>query len=190
MKIYFSASIKQMNSHYRTNYQNIVTVLEELGHKVISEHILSKTYTDYISQSEEESVAIHRKMTHWKKQADIAVFEVSNPSLGVGQEIAQALSATKPVICLYEEGSSPHILRDEGGEYLLLLSYRKDNVKAVVKDAIDYASEKQDTRFNFFISPKIANYLDWVSKEKRVPRAVYLRRLIEADMKKQTDFEG
>ena len=33
------------------------------------------------------------------------------------------------------------------------------------------------------LKPKIANYLDWIARKKRTPRAVYLRRLIEEDMK-------
>jgi hypothetical protein len=53
---------------------------------------------------------------------------------------------------------------------------------------IDFVSEVQDTRFNFFVSPSIATYLDWVSKEKRVPRSVYLRRLIDQDMSGNDEY--
>lgn len=190
MKIYFSASIKQMDEHYRDNYRKIVEILEQLGHKVIYSHIISKSYKQYRLQTEKEALEVQRKMTQWKKQADISVFEVSNPSLGVGQEITQALSINRPVICLYEEGNEPHVLRDEGGDLLLLLPYTSTNIKQVLLDALDYASEKQDTRFNFFISPQIGNYLDWVAKKRKLPRAVYLRRLIEEDMKANKEYQG
>jgi hypothetical protein len=48
--------------------------------------------------------------------------------------------------------------------------------------------ENIDTRFNFFISPKIGNFLDWIAKKKKLPRAVYLRKLIEDDMDKNKEY--
>jgi hypothetical protein len=53
---------------------------------------------------------------------------------------------------------------------------------------LDFASDQQDTRFNFFISPKHQNYLDWIAKYKKVPRSVYLRELIETDMANNSEF--
>ena len=62
------------------------------------------------------------------------------------------------------------------------------SVEEALKLALDYASDQMDTRFNFFISPKHGNYLDWISKNKKVPRAVYLRRLIEKDMDENKEY--
>jgi hypothetical protein len=89
---------------------------------------------------------------------------------------------------LFREDRDPIFLRGRQEEKLLILSYNNKNLEEVLESAVDYASEQQDTRFNFFISPQIGNYLDWVAKQKRVPRAVYLRRLIEEDMKKNQDI--
>ena len=40
----------------------------------------------------------------WLRKADVVVGEVSNPSLGVGYEIAQAELMGKPLQCLYQAG--------------------------------------------------------------------------------------
>ena len=45
-----------------------------------------------------------------------------------------------------------------------------------------------DMRFNF-CQPKILNALTWVS-EKRIPKAVFLRHLIEREIKKEREFKG
>ena len=80
------------------------------------------------------------------------------------------------------------MLRDEGGDLLLLAPYNDGNLETVLADALDYASSHQDVRFNFFISPAIGNYLDWISKEKKIPRSVYLRNLIEKDMEENEEY--
>ena len=189
MKIYFSASIAAINAS-RPNYVAIVKTLEKLGHNVIADHILKKkAKQDYENQSEKESLAVQRKMTAWKKQADMCVFEVSSPSLGIGQEIAFALSNKKQVITLYVQGIKPHLLRDEGEESLFLVEYSLDNLQEVLEEYIEYAKEHADTRFNFFISPEIQQYLDWVAKYRRTPRAVYLRELLEKDMRENKDWK-
>jgi hypothetical protein len=56
----------------------------------------------------------------------------------------------------------------------------------VLEKAIEYAINQQEVRF---ISPNIGRYLDWISKVKKIPRSVYLRALIERDMKENTEFE-
>lgn len=189
MKIYFSASISHIN-HYRNNYIAIVKALEKLGHNVIAEHVLKKkTKSDYEKQSDQESLSIQRKMTAWKKQADMCVFEVSSPSLGIGQEIAFALSNKKQVIALHISGTKPHVLRDEGEESLFLVEYSLDKLEEILEEYIDYAKEHADTRFNFFISPEIQSYLDWVARYRRTPRAVYLRELLEKDIRENKDWK-
>lgn len=189
MKIYFSASISNIDK-YRQNYEAIVRALEDLGHSVISDHVLKKqTKNDYETQSEKEALAMQRKMSNWKKQADMCVFEVSSPSLGIGQEIAFALSNKKQVLALHTSNTKPHILRDEGEDSLFLTEYNLNNLEDILDEYIDYAKEHADTRFNFFISPEIQIYLDWVAKYRRTPRAVYLRELLERDMKENKDWK-
>lgn len=190
MKIYFSASISQMSPQVKQNYQMIVKTLEDFGHSVIADHVLGRGSDSYEDQDERESLSVQRKLTKWKKQADLVVVEVSNKSFGVGQEIALAVASNKPVIALYNSSKEPHILRDAGTELILLTKYNETNIKSVLKQALDYSSEQQDIRFNFFISPTLIQYLDWVSKTKRVPRSVYLRKLIEEDMQNNEDYNS
>ena len=188
MKIYFTVSLSQMDEDLRRNCNRIIKYLKSQGHTVFPEEILEKDSNHYLSQSEKEALRAQRELTKMKKLADLVLVEVSRQSLGIGQEISLALSLGKPVIALYEEGHRPHVLRDEGGDLLVLSPYSNDSLEEVVAGALEYASSHQDVRFNFFISPAIGNYLDWISKEKKIPRSVYLRNLIEKDMEENEEY--
>lgn len=190
MKVYFSTSLSQMTSETENVSKRIVSRLREKKHEVVSYYIFDNKISglSYEKQSRDESLEAQKNITRLKKLADIVVVEVSEPSLAVGQEITIALSMNKPVIALYHNTKHPHILRDEGGDLLLLASYSDDDLEKVLDDALEYAANNQDVRFNFFISPTIGSYLDWISKSKKIPRSVYLRSLIEKDMVENNEY--
>ena len=70
------------------------------------------------------------------------------------------------------------------------MQYNFNNVEEELRLALDYASESQDTRFNFFISPNHQNYLNWIAKNRKIPRSVFLRRLINAHMENNKEYSG
>lgn len=187
MKIYFVGSIAGKDK-YGPNYKKIVEAAKELGHKVLEDTLRPNTEEVY-NITDEEKVDYYRCVLNWIKESDVVVAEASHPSIGVGFEISTALEKGKPVIVLYAEGQAPHFLEGLESEKLLLIKYDFEDLKKTLGDSLQFASEQADIRFNFFISPKISNFLDWMSKEKRIPRSVYLRRLIENDMNKNTEYQ-
>ena len=189
MKIYFTASL-----HVGVDkkiYERIVEVLEDLGHKVIHDHILENTAGRLDSLSLKERTEYHREMSKTISNCDMMVCEVSFPStISIGHEVTLALDKGKPVVALYQPGKEPGVLQGMKSDRFILIEYLKNDLREVLEYGVDDATEKIDVRFNFFISPKINRYLDKISKDKRTPRAVYLRRLIEEDMKKNKNFSG
>jgi hypothetical protein len=87
------------------------------------------------------------------------------------------------------KGKKPNILTHQGRDLLYLVEYSAENLKAQLSEYIEFAKINSDTRFNFFISPQIGSYLDLISHHKKLPRAVYLRRLIEDDMKLNKEYD-
>jgi 2'-deoxynucleoside 5'-phosphate N-hydrolase len=189
MKIYFTASISGGTEELRKNYDLIIETLKNLGHSVMVDHFMNKTIDDLHKQTREEALAIQKSMSRRKRQADIVLFEVSAPSLGVGQELDYALRENKQVIALYIPGRKPHVLFDEGADHLLLAEYTPRNLKEVLRDAIEESQDRMDVRFNFFIPQSIVRYLDWISKNRKLPRAVFLRRLIEHEMEADKEYQ-
>ncbi len=99
LKIYFAGSIRGGRDD-RAKYLEIIKYLQKYG-EVLTEHIGDKNISDRgdIDLSEEE---IYERDIEWLKSSDVVVAEVSNPSLGVGYEIAKAESMSKKVLCLYK----------------------------------------------------------------------------------------
>ena len=189
MKVYFTSAVSNVKRDVREKYDEIIHILEGLGHTVIAMHLPGKDAEVINNQTEVEALAVQRKMSKWKKQADLVVVEATTPSFGVGQEISEALNDNRQVVVLYQKGNKPHILINQGQDSLYLVEYTSLNLKKVLTDYLDYARANSDTRFNFFISPQIGTYLDWISRKRKLPRAVYLRRLIEDDMKTNKEYE-
>lgn len=190
MKIYFSAPISRVPDEIRKNYQLIIDALTSLGHNTLSDHIeTKKTGKDLEKQTPQEAYEVQRLMTKRKKQADLIVIEASTPSFGIGQEISYSIQNNKQVIILHLPNLKPHILQDEGSELLFIYEYTPDNIKKVLSNAINESRQQMDVRFNFYISPEIGRYLDWISQHKKLPRAVFLRSLLEKAMKLEKGFE-
>lgn len=187
MKIYFTAAIYQTEELGHI-YNKIVKTLEDQGNVVQHDHITKNTIDFIKSRTEEERIKHYRQVLRWITQSDIVVVEGSFPStLNIGHEISLALEKGKPVIVLYKQGRNSFFLHGLNSDKLFLMEYTDDTLEQIVKDSIDYAKDQSDTRFNFFISPSLSHYLDWISSTKKIPRSVYLRQLIEEDREKNKE---
>jgi len=182
MKVYFTAAISAKDQ-FGKNYKAIVETLRELGHKVSADHILKRDMSFIKKETDEEHKKHYKWMVRELSKADLLIAEVSFPStVHVGHELTLALEKDKPVLALYTEKRKPLLFWGITSEKFYVAEYNLRNIKSVLEGSIDYLAEQMDARFNFFISPKIGNYLDWIAKKRKMPRAVYLRRLIEKDM--------
>ena len=99
MKIYFAGSIRGGRAD-RENYLKIIKYLQKYG-KVLTEHVGEHSISNKgeVRLSETE---IYNRDISWLSMADVVVAEVSNPSLGVGYEIARAEIMNKDILCLYK----------------------------------------------------------------------------------------
>ena len=70
------------------------------------------------------------------------------------------------------------------------MEYDKQNIENLLDKATEEAKKEIDVRFNFFVSPKILTYLDWVAQKRMIPRSVFLRNLIEREIKKEKEFKN
>lgn len=186
MKVHFIGDL----GGNKNDYNNIVAIIKKNGGELVTDHSLARTLKDIQTETPEDAELYAKKMSQWLKQADIVVVETTIPLLGAGYEIAMASQLGKPVIALYRPDgkNTPYVLRGLESEKLQVIGYNDKNLDEALNLALSYATEQMDTRFNFFVSPSIVNYLDWVSKKKRLPRAVYLRRLIEEDMRSNKEY--
>lgn len=121
MKIYFAGSIRGGRQDADL-YRNIITELQKYG-EVLTEHVGSKTLTP---QGEEEKTEdyIYRRDIEWLTSADIVIAEVTQPSLGVGYELAFAEKKNIRVVCLFRTTSENHLsAMVRGNKYFEVFDY-------------------------------------------------------------------
>ncbi len=189
MKIYFDQSgrgVKKLGDHYEEIYQQI----EKLGHTNLRPVTDPEYREEFYKGDHKARVDHYIKTIDYIKKADIVVLEVTIHSLSMGYILERSLQLSKPVIALYQKGYKPAFAEGIVDEKFQLIEYSDHDLSEVLSSALSFASDQQDTRFNFFISPKHQNYLDWIAKNRRIPRSVFLRRLIEQHMTDNEDYQG
>lgn len=183
MIAYFTASIVG-KKHYLTQYKHILSILKEKGIKCTADHIINASEDEIRMETREERLAFQDKLENWINTADFLIVEASFPSISVGYEISLALHRNKPVLVLYCNGDAPSLLAHHRDEKLVCERYTDQTLPEIINDFVNYVEGASDTRFTFFITPTQNAYLEKKSKEQKLPKSVYLRKLIEADMKR------
>jgi hypothetical protein len=76
--------------------------IAELGYRLASDHQTQPGVLE--REAKLEPSLIHDRDYRWLLDSDVGVFEISNPSLGVGSEISDMIYAGKPVLMLFKHG--------------------------------------------------------------------------------------
>ncbi len=101
MNIYFACSITG-GREYERIYQELTAALLSSGHEVPTAHLAQPSAME--SEARLSPREVYERDITWLKNADAVIAEVSVPSHGVGYEVAFALHAGKPVLCLCQNG--------------------------------------------------------------------------------------
>lgn len=162
--------------------------VKELGYAHTSNWVESVDPKSFYEMTADELEVHNERILKELKSADICVFETSLPSLSVGYLINMSIDLGKQVIVLTQKNSPSFVLGWVKSDALSVVKYTSENVNKVLEESLKRAEENSDVRFNFFVSSKILNYLDFVAKKRMIPRSVFLRNLIEKEMKKDTEY--
>lgn len=114
MKIYFAASIRGGRDDVKI-YTELIDFLKQ-DNQVLTEHIGNGNLS-VTSQSQTDDKYIRDRDINWMKEADLVVAETSNPSLGVGYELAYAEKLHKPVVILHNSTKSQLSAMINGTDY-------------------------------------------------------------------------
>ena len=184
MKV-FLVSTPRGEGQLRENYKIIYEEITKLGFDHVSKFIgtTSEDFYSKMSEGREAHVNFYSEMVDSIQAADICIFEASMPSLGVGFLIQRALEYSKPTIVLYYKDNTPYFLSGIQDNKLIVEGYSDSTLKKIIKKVLNDAREKRDKRFNFFLSPKLLNYLEQASNERGVTKSKLLRDMIVRHMR-------
>lgn len=189
MKIFFTASLRGAKD-FTKYYKEIYDTIEALGHKNLDHEIFQLSSKDYYDLIEKEGrkayVDLYKRKIKNIQEADLCIFEASLHSSSIGFEIQKALELNTPTLVLYYDDNIPHFLIGADDDKLIVKSYNENNLKDILKAAIDELQEIRDKRFNFFISPRLLTYLEEASKKTGVTKSTFIRNLLNEHMKKSS----
>lgn len=121
MKVYFACSIRGGRDDAAT-YAELVDYIKSKA------DVLTEIFADgklTAAGMNKPSDQIWQTDITWVKQADALVAEVTNPSLGVGYEIAKAEEWGKPVLALFrDDGTRKLSAMIEGSPHTKTVHYR------------------------------------------------------------------
>lgn len=182
MKIYFTASIVG-KKQFLSNYQSVVSWLKKNSHSVQADHILNTSEDQIRIQDKKERLAFHSQLKKWISACDAMIVEASFPSISVGYEISLAIKLGKPVLILYSDGDAPSLFSEYDEAKVICEQYSKENLGEILNYFTRFINEKHDLRYTFLLPSDLAQYLDEVSHQAKIPKSSYIRLLIQEDMK-------
>lgn len=102
-KIYFACSMRGGFSNLpQEELGKIPDIIESLGHTLMTKHNVSPTFED--DEKDQTDKDIHDQDYTWLLECEALVAEISNPSLGVGGEISDAVHLGKPILLIHQKG--------------------------------------------------------------------------------------
>jgi 2'-deoxynucleoside 5'-phosphate N-hydrolase len=140
MQVYFACSISggRDSAHL---YQGIVDAIKDNGAELLSELFADQTIDANKGKSLKKNMSkkdIWECDLNWVSEADLIIAEVTQPSLGVGYEIAKAEEWGKPILCLFYSPSGRRLSAMIEGSTLSETKYydSKESAAKIIKTFI------------------------------------------------------
>lgn len=125
--VYFACAIRAGGD--TSSYQAIVSAIQESGGEVVSEVFVNDAIVHGGSLLPENE--IYERDLAMIQAADVVIAEVTNPSLGVGYELAYAQNLQKPILCLFNDSSEKKLsAMVSGNPYNVIAKYSPGHIPA------------------------------------------------------------
>lgn len=177
MKIFFQASPRALK-HYSEHIKKTYHYIERLGHVHVNDFIISKEAEKFYEYEESKLQDIYSEVISEMKRADLVILDVSIHSLTMGFYVKAALDFDKPIIILHAKNQKPRFFSGIQNDLLQIIEYAPETIPEVLEQAIDFAKDKINIRFNMFLSPELNNYLKWAAQRGGIQRSSFFRNLL------------
>lgn len=186
MKVFFNFSGRSTQDI--VNYCKIIySELIRFGFKHTFDCFFNHSINE-LDQTNVESEELYSKCIKAIKRSDVVVLELSTNSFTQGFILQKSIEMNKPVIALHLPNASSVFLKGFTSELVQLVEYEKANLSDVLKQSINIARERTEARFNFYITPKIYNYLKWASKKHKQSKSAFVRTMLQKMMDRDIEY--
>ena len=138
-KVYFAGSIRGGRADAEL-YSQLIAHIKKTA-VVLTEHIGDLSLS--LLEDERHDKEIYRQDTAWLHECDLVIAECTNPSLGVGYELAYAQNLGKPCHILYRRSQTNLSAMISGTDYFVLHPYESPSQAFAIIDEILYDKEEE-----------------------------------------------
>jgi len=121
-KVYFAGSIRGGRADAGL-YRSIIEYIQKTD-TVLTEHVGDLSLS-VLERGRSKDALIWAQDTGWLKESDLVIAECTNPSLGVGYELAFAEAHGIPCYCFYEPEKVQLSAMIAGDAYFTVLPYHR-----------------------------------------------------------------
>lgn len=140
LKVYFACSIRGGGD--TSLYQSIVDAIKLAGGEVISEVFVHDAIN--YGGSPLPADEIYKRDTEMIQSCDVVIAEVTNPSLGVGYELAYAEHLQRPILCLFKKDAANKLSAMIAGNTYNMIAYIEPNeIISRVQDFLEQSTPTQ-----------------------------------------------
>ena len=123
-KIYFAGSIRGGRGDAEL-YARMIDCIKKRGHIVLTEHV-GRPELSALEQGKDGDTAIYDQDTAWLRESELLIAECTNPSLGVGYELAYAERCGKPCCLFYNKARTQLSAMLTGDPYFRIFPYETE----------------------------------------------------------------
>lgn len=132
-KIYFAGSIRG-GRNFADLYRKMIEHMQRTD-IVLTEHI-GQADINLMEKGRMSDAEIYNQDTAWLRESDMVVAECSNPSLGVGYELAYAESRGIPCHIFYDKSKTQLSAMLTGNPYFVIYPYQTEEELFSLMDKI------------------------------------------------------
>ena len=122
-KVYFAGSIRGGRQD-ASLYKRMIEYIQKTD-IVLTEHIGDPSKSS-LETKENAQKEIYERDIEWLKSSDVVIAECTNPSLGVGYEMAYSEKIGKPVYIFYDKTRCALSAMLTGDDYFNIIPYEKE----------------------------------------------------------------
>lgn len=186
LNIFFNVSSRS-EENIRVCSRKIFDLLEEFN--CLHKYDYLNDEVEFSKEVTEQSLnVLYNRVIKSLQKSDIIILEVSTNSFTQGYILQKSLEMGKPVIALHQRGKYSVFIKGIKNPLLQTVEYDKYGLSESLEEALQFAIENLMTKFNFYLSNDISNYLNWISKNKNLPKSEFVRALIRDHMDKNSEY--
>lgn len=122
-RVYFAGSIRGGRGDAEL-YRRMIALISETD-TVLTEHVGDLSLSALEGETDHDR-AIYEQDTAWIRECDLLIAECTNPSLGVGYELAYAESLKKPCFVFYDRTRGNLSAMIKGDPFYTVFAYEKE----------------------------------------------------------------